>query len=140
WRTLTRDKVYQTCDRRLVELIAKERAEWDKTSWQQKIPTVLKSIGLSENSKVGLEQLLGYWSQVVKSQNSANPDSKANDEPIGYYSSRSLDWHKGTFCELLEHRFSNRGTKEKSAQREVPSAKESSENGCHSTLIATNKA
>ncbi|MEJ1930569.1 helix-turn-helix domain-containing protein, partial [Nostoc sp. NIES-2111] len=102
WRTLTRDKVYQTCDRRLVELIAKERAEWDKTNWQQKIPTVLKSIGLCENSKVGLEQLLGYWSQVVKSQNSANPDSKANDEPIGYYSSRSLDWHKGTFNELLD--------------------------------------
>ncbi|BCL39662.1 hypothetical protein [Nostoc sp. MS1] len=102
WRTLTRDKVYQTCDRRLVELIAKERAEWDKTNWQQKIPTVLKSIGLCENSKVGLEQLLGYWSQVVKSQNSANPNSKANDEPIGYYSSRSLDWHKGTFNELLD--------------------------------------
>ncbi|BAB78359.1 helix-turn-helix domain-containing protein [Nostoc sp. PCC 7120 = FACHB-418] len=102
WRTLTRDKVYQTCDRQLVELIAKERADWDKTSWQMKIPTVIKSIGSWENSKVGLEQLLGYWSKVVESQNTANPDSKANDEPIGYYSSRSLDWHKGTFNELLD--------------------------------------
>ncbi|BBD62767.1 hypothetical protein NIES2109_56170 (plasmid) [Nostoc sp. HK-01] len=44
WRTNTRDKIYQTCDRRLVELIAKERAGWDKVDWQQKIPTVIKSI------------------------------------------------------------------------------------------------
>ncbi|BAY42028.1 hypothetical protein NIES2111_64240 (plasmid) [Nostoc sp. NIES-2111] len=102
WRTLTRDKVYQTCDRRLVELIAKERAEWDKTNWQQKIPTVLKSIGLSENSKVGLEQLMGYWSRIVEPDAASTTLTQAENEPIGYYSNRSLDWHKGTFNELLD--------------------------------------
>ncbi|WP_414573803.1 hypothetical protein [Nostoc sp. CCY 9925] len=55
WRTSCRDNIYQTCDRRLVELIAKERAEWDKVNWQQKVPTVIKSISNLEVSKAGLE-------------------------------------------------------------------------------------
>ncbi|MCC5604314.1 helix-turn-helix domain-containing protein [Nostoc favosum] len=102
WRTSCRDKIYQTCDRRLVELIAKERAEWDKVNWQQKVPTVIKSISNLEVSKAGLEELLVYWSKVLESSTPQTEQSKANDQPIGYYSNRSLDWHKATFCELLD--------------------------------------
>ncbi|MBD2520362.1 hypothetical protein H6G93_36585 [Nostoc sp. FACHB-973] len=103
WRTPTRDKIYQTCDRRLVELIAKERAKWSKCEWQEKIPTVIKSIGNLEATKGGLEELLGYWSKVVESAASPTETSQATtDQPIGYYSNRSLEWHKATFCELLD--------------------------------------
>ncbi|WP_414573999.1 helix-turn-helix domain-containing protein [Nostoc sp. CCY 9925] len=102
WRTLTRDKIYQTCDRRLVELIAKERAKWSKCEWQEKIPTVIKSIGNLEATKGGLEELLGYWSKVVESVASPTETSQATTDPIGYYSNRSLEWHKATFCELLD--------------------------------------
>ncbi|MBD2683332.1 MULTISPECIES: hypothetical protein [Nostoc] len=102
WRTATRDKIYQTCDRRLVELIAKERAKWSKCEWQEKIPTVIKSIGNLEATKGGLEELLGYWSKVVESAAPQTEESKATDQPIGYYSNRSLEWHKATFCELLD--------------------------------------
>ncbi|MBD2536432.1 hypothetical protein H6G97_47015 [Nostoc flagelliforme FACHB-838] len=102
WRTSCRDKIYQTCDRRLVELIAKERAEWDKVNWQQKVPTVIKSISNLEVSKAGLEELLVYWSKVLESSTPQTEQSKANDQPIGYYSNRSLDWHKATFSELLD--------------------------------------
>ncbi|MFW9257675.1 hypothetical protein [Nostoc sp. CALU 546] len=102
WRTSSRDKIYQTCDRRLVELIAKERAEWDKVNWQQKVPTVIKSISNLEVSKAGLEELLVYWSKVLSSSTPQTEQSKANDQPIGYYSNRSLDWHKATFSELLD--------------------------------------
>ncbi|MEA5605252.1 helix-turn-helix domain-containing protein [Nostoc sp. UHCC 0252] len=102
WRTSCRDKIYQTCDRRLVELIAKERAEWDKVNWQQKVPTVIKSISNLEVSKAGLEELLVYWSKVLSSSTPQTEQSKANDQPIGYYSNRSLDWHKATFSELLD--------------------------------------
>ncbi|MBN4004251.1 hypothetical protein [Nostoc sp. LPT] len=89
WRTATRDKIYQTCDRRLVELIAKHRAKWSESeSWQEKIPTVLKSIGNLEGSKAGLEELLGYWSQVSEPEATSEltkqqkPDEK---QPIGYF-------------------------------------------------------
>ncbi|MHC5763120.1 hypothetical protein [Nostoc sp.] len=102
WRTSCRDNIYQTCDRRLVELIAKERAEWDKVNWQQKVPTVIKSISNLEVSKAGLEELLVYWSKVLESSTPQTEQSKANDQPIGYYSNRSLDWHKATFSELLD--------------------------------------
>ncbi|AVH68186.1 hypothetical protein [Nostoc sp. 'Peltigera membranacea cyanobiont' N6] len=102
WRTSCRDNIYQTCDRRLVELIAKERAEWDKVNWQQKVPTVIKSISNLEVSKAGLEELLVYWSKVLSSSTPQTEQSKANDQPIGYYSNRSLDWHKATFSELLD--------------------------------------
>ncbi|MEH2118413.1 hypothetical protein [Nostoc sp.] len=102
WRTSSRDKIYQTCDRRLVELIAKERAEWDKVNWQQKVPTVIKSISNLEVSKAGLEELLVYWSKVLSSSTPQTEESKPNDQPIGYYSNRSLDWHKATFSELLD--------------------------------------
>ncbi|MBD2492663.1 helix-turn-helix domain-containing protein, partial [Aulosira sp. FACHB-615] len=102
WRTNTRDKIYQTCDRRLVELIAKERAGWDKVDWQQKIPTVIKSISNWEVSKAGLEELLVYWSKVTESSTPTFEESQSNDQPIGYYSNRSLDWHKATFSELLD--------------------------------------
>ncbi|MDM9580062.1 hypothetical protein [Nostoc sp. GT001] len=102
WRTSCRDKIYQTCDRRLVELIAKERAEWDKVNWQQKVPTVIKSISNLEVSKAGLEELLVYWSKVLELSTPQTEQSKANDQPIGYYSNRSLDWHKATFSELLD--------------------------------------
>lgn len=102
WRTSCRDKIYQTCDRRLVELIAKERAEWDKVNWQQKVPTVIKSISNLEVSKAGLEELLVYWSKVLESSTPQTEESKPNDQPIGYYSNRSLDWHKATFSELLD--------------------------------------
>ncbi|MEJ6485547.1 hypothetical protein N0Y54_30320 [Nostoc punctiforme UO1] len=102
WRTSCRDKIYQTCDRRLVELIAKERAEWDKVNWQQKVPTVIKSISNLEVSKAGLEELLVYWSKVLESSTPQTEESKANDQPIGYYSNRSLDWHKAIFSELLD--------------------------------------
>ncbi|MBU7585499.1 MAG: hypothetical protein KAF91_21860 [Nostoc sp. TH1S01] len=102
WRTATRDKIYQTCDRRLVELIAKERAEWDKVDWQRKIPTVIKSISNWEVSQAGLEELLVYWSKVTESAPPQTEQSLANDQPIGYYSNRSLDWHKATFSELLD--------------------------------------
>ncbi|MBE9003357.1 hypothetical protein IQ274_35680 [Nostoc sp. LEGE 12447] len=102
WRTSCRDNIYQTCDRRLVELIAKERAEWDKVNWQQKVPTVIKSISNLEVSKAGLEELLVYWSKVLSSSTPQTEESKANDQPIGYYSNRSLDWHKATFSELLD--------------------------------------
>ncbi|WP_146110873.1 hypothetical protein [Nostoc sp. 'Peltigera membranacea cyanobiont' N6] len=102
WRTSCRDNIYQTCDRRLVELIAKERAEWDKVNWQQKVPTVIKSISNLEVSKAGLEELLVYWSRVLESSTPQTEQSKANDQPIGYYSNRSLDWHKATFSELLD--------------------------------------
>jgi hypothetical protein len=106
WRTPTRDKIYQTCDRRLVELIAKHRAKWSQSeSWQEKIPTVLKSIGNLESSKAGLEQLLGYWSQVVKPSAVPEPTTQQKPDqtqPIGYFANRSLDWHKAIFCELLD--------------------------------------
>ncbi|MBW4458261.1 MAG: helix-turn-helix domain-containing protein [Nostoc indistinguendum CM1-VF10] len=102
WRTSSRDKIYQTCDRRLVELIAKERAEWDKVNWQQKVPTVIKSISNLEVSKAGLEELLVYWSKVLESSTPQTEQSKPNGQPIGYYSNRSLDWHKATFSELLD--------------------------------------
>jgi len=102
WRTATRDKIYQTCDRQLVELIAKERAKWSKCEWQEKIPTVIKSIGNLEATKGGLEELLGYWSKVVESIAPQAEESGQSDQPIGYYSNRSLDWHKATFCELLD--------------------------------------
>ncbi|WP_392529953.1 hypothetical protein [Nostoc sp. C117] len=102
WRTSCRDNIYQTCDRRLVELIAKERAEWDKVNWQQKVPTVIKSISNLEVSKAGLEELLVYWSKVLELSTPQTEQSKANDQPIGYYSNRSLDWHKATFSELLD--------------------------------------
>ncbi len=102
WRTSCRDNIYQTCDRRLVELIAKERAEWDKVNWQQKVPTVIKSISNLEVSKAGLEELLVYWSRVLESSTSQTEQSKINDQPIGYYLNRSLDWHKATFSELLD--------------------------------------
>ena len=94
WRTSCKDKIYQTCDRRLVELIAKERAEWDKVNWQQKVPTVIKSISNLEVSKAGLEELLVYWSKVLESSTPQTEQSKPNGQPIGYYSNRSLDWHK----------------------------------------------
>ncbi|BDI20477.1 hypothetical protein ANSO36C_62790 (plasmid) [Nostoc cf. commune SO-36] len=106
WRTATRDKIYQTCDRRLVELIAKHRAKWSESeSWQEKIPTVLKSIGNLEGSKAGLEELLGYWSQISEPEATSSltkqqkPDEK---RPIGYFANRSLDWHKSTFSEFLD--------------------------------------
>jgi hypothetical protein len=102
WRTATRDKIYQTCDRRLVELIAKERAKWSKCEWTEKIPTVIKSIGNLEATKGGLEELLGYWSKVLEPVTPQTEESKATDRPIGYYSNRSLEWHKATFCELLD--------------------------------------
>ncbi len=106
WRTATRDKIYQTCDRRLVELIAKQRAKWsERESWQEKIPTVIKSISNLEGSKAGLEELLGYWSQVVKPSAIPEPTTQQKPDetqPIGYYSNRSLDWHKATFSELLD--------------------------------------
>jgi hypothetical protein len=102
WRTATRDKIYQTCDRGLVELIAKERAKWSKCEWTEKIPTVIKSIGNLEATKGGLEELLGYWSKVIESAASQTEESKVTDQPIGYYSNRSLEWHKATFCELLD--------------------------------------
>ncbi|MFN6498111.1 MAG: hypothetical protein RMX65_014045 [Nostoc sp. DedQUE01] len=104
WRRPTRDKIYQTCNRALVELIAKERAKWSKCEWQEKIPTVIKSIGNLEATKGGLEELLGYWSKVLESATPQTEQSKATDQPIGYYSNRSLDWHKATFCELLDLR------------------------------------
>jgi hypothetical protein len=65
WRTTTRDKIYQTCDRRLVELIAKERAGWSQVNWSEKIPTVMKSIGNMEATKGGLEELMSYWHKVL---------------------------------------------------------------------------
>ncbi|YAF99345.1 MAG: helix-turn-helix domain-containing protein (plasmid) [Nodularia sp. CChRGM 3473] len=102
WRTDTRDKIYQTCDRRLVELIARERAKWSGCEWTEKIPTVIKSIGNLESSKGGLEELLGYWSKVLESDLSPTQETQQRDEPIGYYSNRSLDWHKATFSELLD--------------------------------------
>ncbi|MBD2683259.1 MULTISPECIES: helix-turn-helix domain-containing protein [Nostoc] len=102
WRTATRDKIYQTCDRQLVELIAKERAKWSKCEWTEKIPTVIKSIGNLEATKGGLEELLGYWSKVVEPAASSTETSQATTDPIGYYSNRSLEWHKATFCELLD--------------------------------------
>ncbi|WP_445632631.1 hypothetical protein [Nostoc sp. DSM 114161] len=102
WRTATRDKIYQTCDRGLVELIAKERAKWSKCEWTEKIPTVIKSIGNLEATKGGLEELLGYWSKVLESVTPQTEESKATDQPISYYSNRSLEWHKATFCELLD--------------------------------------
>ncbi|MFN6441428.1 MAG: hypothetical protein RMY35_031740 [Nostoc sp. DedSLP01] len=85
-------------DRALVELIAK----WSKCEWQEKIPTVIKSIGNLEATKGGLEELLGYWSKILESGPPQTEQSKATDQPIGYYSNRSLDWHKATFCELLD--------------------------------------
>ncbi|MGF1988858.1 MAG: helix-turn-helix domain-containing protein [Nostoc sp. ZfuVER08] len=102
WRTATRDKIYQTCNSALVELIAKERAKWSKCEWTEKIPTVIKSIGNLEATKGGLEELLGYWSKVVESAASPTETSQATTDPIGYYSNRSLEWHKATFCELLD--------------------------------------
>ncbi|QFS52649.1 hypothetical protein GXM_10404 [Nostoc sphaeroides CCNUC1] len=106
WRTATRDKIYQTCDRRLVELIAKHRAKWSQSeSWQEKIPTVLKSIGNLESSKAGLEELMGYWSQVSESEatSSLTKQEKLDEkQPIGYFANRSLDWHKSTFSEFLD--------------------------------------
>ncbi|MGF2037247.1 MAG: hypothetical protein RMZ43_018325 [Nostoc sp. CmiVER01] len=106
WRTTTRDKIYQTCDRRLVELIAKHRAKWSQSeSWQEKIPTVLKSIGNLESSKAGLEELMGYWSQVFQPETTSSPTKQEKldeKQPIGYFANRSLDWHKATFCELLD--------------------------------------
>ncbi|MDZ8263693.1 helix-turn-helix domain-containing protein [Nostoc sp. ChiQUE01b] len=102
WRTATRDKIYQTCNSALVELIAKERAKWSKCEWQEKIPTVIKSISNLEATKGGLEELLGYWSKVAESVAPQAEESKATNQPIGYYSNRSLDWHKATFCELLD--------------------------------------
>lgn len=102
WRTPTRDKIYQTCDRALVELIARERASWSGCSWLEKIPTVIKSIGNLEASKGGLEELLGYWSKVLESTAPQTSESVSKLEPVGYYSNRSVDWHKATFCELLD--------------------------------------
>ena len=106
WRTATRDKIYQTCDRRLVELIAKHRAKWSESeSWQEKIPTVLKSIGNLESSKAGLEELLGYWSQISEPEATSSPTKQQKPDekqPIGYFANRSLDWHKSTFSEFLD--------------------------------------
>jgi hypothetical protein len=105
WRTAIRDKIYQTCDRRLVELIAKHRAKWSESeSWQEKIPTVLKSISNLEGSKAGLEELMGYWSQVVEPEATSELTKQQPDEkqPIGYFANRSLDWHKSTFSEFLD--------------------------------------
>ena len=85
-----------------MELIAKERAEWNKVDWQQKIPTVIKSISNWEVSKAGLEELLVYWSKVMESALPTPEESTTNNQPIGYYSNRSLDWHKATFSELLD--------------------------------------
>ncbi|MEH2164680.1 MAG: hypothetical protein V7K38_27405 [Nostoc sp.] len=105
WRTAIRDKIYQTCDRRLVELIAKHRAKWGQgESWQEKIPTVLKSISNLEGSKAGLEELMGYWSQVVEPEATSELTKQQPDEkqPIGYFANRSLDWHKSTFSEFLD--------------------------------------
>ncbi|MEH2120877.1 hypothetical protein [Nostoc sp.] len=100
---LTRDKIYQTCDRRLVELIAKHRAKWsDSESWQEKIPTVLKSIGNLESSKAGLEELLGYWSQISEPEATSEPTKLDEKQPIGYFANRSLDWHKSTFSKFLD--------------------------------------
>jgi hypothetical protein len=57
-----------------------------------------------------------------------------------FHSDQDLDhlWNQ-VLIHQLEHRFSNRGAKEKSVQREVKSAEESSENGCQAMLIAINK-
>ncbi|YAG14830.1 hypothetical protein NSTC745_04180 [Nostoc sp. DSM 114161] len=85
-----------------MELIAKERAKWSKCEWTEKIPTVIKSIGNLEATKGGLEELLGYWSKVLESVTPQTEESKATDQPISYYSNRSLEWHKATFCELLD--------------------------------------
>jgi hypothetical protein len=104
WRTTTRDKIYQTCDRRLVELIAKERALWNGCEWTEKIPTVIKSIGNWESSKGGLEELLGYWSKVIESAVPPTQEAQQANEPVGYYAQRSLDWHKATFSELLDQK------------------------------------
>ncbi len=76
-----------------------------RESWQEKIPTVIKSISNLEGSKAGLEELLGYWSQVVKPSAIPEPTTQQKldeTQPIGYYSNRSLDWHKATFSELLD--------------------------------------
>ncbi|MFN6538844.1 MAG: hypothetical protein RM021_021160 [Nostoc sp. EkiNYC01] len=86
----------------LVELIAKERAKWSKCEWTEKIPTVIKSIGNLEATKGGLEELLGYWSKVLESVAPQTEESGQTDQPIGYYSNRSVEWHKATFCELLD--------------------------------------
>ena len=100
WRTPSRDKIYQTCDRSLVEMIARERAKWSGCEWTEKIPTVIKSIGNLEASKGGLEELLGYWSKI-DSLNQTQFSADTN-ELIGYYSNRSLEWHKAIFSELLD--------------------------------------
>ncbi|MBD6620841.1 hypothetical protein FNW02_35100 [Komarekiella sp. 'clone 1'] len=68
WRTTTRDKIYQTCDRRLVELIAAERASWDKVSCEQKIPAVISSIVNWESTKGGWEKLMSYWQRILQQQ------------------------------------------------------------------------
>jgi hypothetical protein len=46
---------------------------------------------------------------------------------------------KATSSEVLEHRFSNRGTKEKSAQSEVNKGRENRVNAYQLMLIATSK-
>ncbi len=68
WRTATRDKIYQTCNSALVELIAKERASWSQVNWEGKIPTVMKSISNMESTKGGLEELMSYWDEVKAQQ------------------------------------------------------------------------
>ena len=88
WRTPSRDKIYQTCDHSLVEMIARERAKWSGCEWTEKIPTVIKSIGNLEASKGGLEELLSYWSKI-DSLNQTQFSASTN-ELIGYYSNRSL--------------------------------------------------
>jgi hypothetical protein len=45
---------------------------------------------------------MGYWSKVLESDLSLTQESQPDNQPIGYYSNRSLDWHKATFCELLD--------------------------------------
>ncbi|MFN6498723.1 MAG: hypothetical protein RMX65_017220 [Nostoc sp. DedQUE01] len=55
-----------------------------------------------EATKGGLEELLGYWSKVVEPAASPTETSQTTTDPIGYYSNRSLEWHKATFCELLD--------------------------------------
>lgn len=78
WRTSQRDEAFGTCDPKLVEFIAKKWQSENNRSepWRTRIPDVIKHINDNEQTKSGLEKILGYWKLASKSQKSTEVQEK----------------------------------------------------------------
>lgn len=86
WRTSQRDEAFGTCDPKLVEFIAKKWQSENKRSepWRTRIPDVIKHINDNEQTKSGLEKILGYWKLASKSQKSTEVQEKPKRQRSPY--------------------------------------------------------